>query len=49
MENRKAQGLDGINAELLIYGRDKLYKRLLSFLNECWRFKEIAKHGMKLM
>ena len=49
MKMRKSPRPGGIKAELLKYGGDKLHKRLLSFINECYRFKKIHKHGMKLM
>lgn len=37
MKNRKAPGVDGINAELLKYGGEELKTRLLELFNNCWR------------
>lgn len=44
-KNRKATGLDGINAEMWTYGSLLLHLRLLHFFKMCWKSGMIPETG----
>jgi hypothetical protein len=47
MKNRKAPGLNGINAELVKYSGFLFHLRLLHFLNMCWKLLQTPKEWSK--